>query len=161
MRSKLTDCRCHETSTITPWWATTCRPADFFRFCVFFLVAFCLFTLMTSYSWYLQGLPSNEPIRVLVRVYVVKANDLHPMDINGKELHSTLSNLMKSILWITMARCYLFWSTSDAWSSKAVILSPTRQGRPIPSVEVWRQENLGQGTLRVQTGFVFAEIKSA
>ena len=32
----------------------------------------------------LQGLPSNEPIRVLVRAYVVKANDLHPMDINGK-----------------------------------------------------------------------------
>ena len=31
-----------------------------------------------------QGLPSNEPIRVLVRAYVVKANDLHPMDINGK-----------------------------------------------------------------------------
>ena len=33
-------------------------------------------------SW--LGLPSNEPLRVLVRVYVVKANDLHPMDINGK-----------------------------------------------------------------------------
>ena len=31
-----------------------------------------------------QGLPSNEPQRVLVRVYVVRANDLHPMDINGK-----------------------------------------------------------------------------
>ena len=29
-------------------------------------------------------LPSNETIRVLVRVYIVKANDLHPMDINGK-----------------------------------------------------------------------------
>ena len=33
---------------------------------------------------FLSGLPSNEPLRVLVRVYVVKANDLHPMDINGK-----------------------------------------------------------------------------
>ncbi|ESO89647.1 hypothetical protein LOTGIDRAFT_125029, partial [Lottia gigantea] len=31
-----------------------------------------------------QGLPSNDPIKVLVRVYVVKANDLHPADINGK-----------------------------------------------------------------------------
>ncbi|XP_045464673.1 otoferlin-like isoform X3 [Harmonia axyridis] len=33
---------------------------------------------------YFQGLPSNEPIRVLVRVYIVKANDLHPQDLNGK-----------------------------------------------------------------------------
>lgn len=33
---------------------------------------------------YFQGLPSNEPIKVLVRVYVVKANDLHPQDLNGK-----------------------------------------------------------------------------
>ena len=33
---------------------------------------------------FFQGLPSNEPLGVLVRVYVVKANDLHPMDINGK-----------------------------------------------------------------------------
>lgn len=33
---------------------------------------------------YLLGLPSNEPIHVLVRVYIVKANDLHPMDLNGK-----------------------------------------------------------------------------
>ncbi|CAL1540078.1 unnamed protein product [Lymnaea stagnalis] len=31
-----------------------------------------------------QGLPSNEPVKVLVRIYVVKANDLHPADINGK-----------------------------------------------------------------------------
>ncbi|KAK3919848.1 Otoferlin, partial [Frankliniella fusca] len=38
------------------------------------------------YRWPLpkDGLPSNEPIHVLVRVYVVKANDLHPMDLNGK-----------------------------------------------------------------------------
>ena len=49
---------------------------------------------------FFQGLPSNEPLGVLVRVYVVKANDLHPMDINGKEIHSTLSNLTTSILWI-------------------------------------------------------------
>lgn len=33
---------------------------------------------------FFQGLPSNEPIHVLVRVYIVKANDLHPMDLNGK-----------------------------------------------------------------------------
>ncbi|KAK7584153.1 hypothetical protein V9T40_005116 [Parthenolecanium corni] len=31
-----------------------------------------------------QGVPSNEPIHVLVRVYIVKANDLHPTDMNGK-----------------------------------------------------------------------------
>ncbi|XP_071147847.1 otoferlin-like isoform X5 [Mytilus edulis] len=31
-----------------------------------------------------QGLPGNEPIKVLVRVYVVKATELHPADINGK-----------------------------------------------------------------------------
>ncbi len=29
-------------------------------------------------------MPSNDPLHVLVRVYVIKANDLHPMDINGK-----------------------------------------------------------------------------
>ncbi|KAK3090409.1 hypothetical protein FSP39_011632 [Pinctada imbricata] len=46
-----------------------------------------------------QGLPSNDPIKVLVRVYVVKANDLHPADLNGKadpylviRLGSTLLN---------------------------------------------------------------------
>lgn len=33
---------------------------------------------------FFQGVPSNEPIHVLVRVYVVKANDLHPSDLNGK-----------------------------------------------------------------------------
>lgn len=33
---------------------------------------------------FFQGVPSNEPIHVLVRVYVVKANDLHPCDLNGK-----------------------------------------------------------------------------
>ncbi|XP_054979191.1 otoferlin isoform X2 [Sorex araneus] len=31
-----------------------------------------------------QGIPSNEPINVLVRIYVVRATDLHPADINGK-----------------------------------------------------------------------------
>nr|XP_039334472.1 otoferlin isoform X3 [Saimiri boliviensis boliviensis] len=31
-----------------------------------------------------QGIPSNDPISVLVRVYVVRATDLHPADINGK-----------------------------------------------------------------------------
>lgn len=29
-------------------------------------------------------LPSNEPVNVLVRVYVIRALDLHPTDINGK-----------------------------------------------------------------------------
>ncbi|ROT67741.1 hypothetical protein C7M84_014164 [Penaeus vannamei] len=33
---------------------------------------------------FFQGLPSNDPIHVLVRVYVVRACDLHPMDLNGK-----------------------------------------------------------------------------
>ncbi|XP_050361136.1 otoferlin-like [Nymphalis io] len=33
---------------------------------------------------FFQGLPKNEPIHVLVRVYIVKATDLHPMDMNGK-----------------------------------------------------------------------------
>ncbi|XP_073481300.1 otoferlin isoform X18 [Aquarana catesbeiana] len=31
-----------------------------------------------------QGIPSNDPMNVLVRVYVVRATDLHPADINGK-----------------------------------------------------------------------------
>ncbi|KAM4529506.1 otoferlin isoform 8-T8 [Fundulus diaphanus] len=31
-----------------------------------------------------QSIPHNDPIRVLVRVYVVRATDLHPADINGK-----------------------------------------------------------------------------
>jgi hypothetical protein len=29
-------------------------------------------------------LPLNDPIHVLVRVYIVKGTDLHPMDLNGK-----------------------------------------------------------------------------
>lgn len=33
---------------------------------------------------FFQGLPNNDPIHVLVRVYIVKANELHPMDLNGK-----------------------------------------------------------------------------
>ncbi|XP_059472296.1 otoferlin isoform X4 [Neocloeon triangulifer] len=33
---------------------------------------------------FFQGLPSSDPIHVLVRVYVVKGTDLHPMDLNGK-----------------------------------------------------------------------------
>ncbi|CAM9619692.1 unnamed protein product [Lampetra fluviatilis] len=31
-----------------------------------------------------QGIPVNDPISVLVRVYIVRATDLHPADINGK-----------------------------------------------------------------------------
>uniref|UniRef100_A0A3B3TKD2 Otoferlin n=1 Tax=Poecilia latipinna TaxID=48699 RepID=A0A3B3TKD2_9TELE len=31
-----------------------------------------------------QSIPHNDPIHVLVRVYVVRATDLHPADINGK-----------------------------------------------------------------------------
>ncbi|XP_059059908.1 otoferlin-like [Achroia grisella] len=33
---------------------------------------------------FFQGVPNNEPIHVLVRIYIVKATDLHPMDLNGK-----------------------------------------------------------------------------
>lgn len=33
---------------------------------------------------FFQGVPNNDPIHVLVRVYIVKATDLHPMDLNGK-----------------------------------------------------------------------------
>uniref|UniRef100_A0A8C4M411 Otoferlin n=1 Tax=Equus asinus asinus TaxID=83772 RepID=A0A8C4M411_EQUAS len=36
-----------------------------------------------SYGMF-QGIPSNDPINVLVRIYVVRATDLHPADINGK-----------------------------------------------------------------------------
>ncbi|XP_064412394.1 otoferlin isoform X4 [Latimeria chalumnae] len=31
-----------------------------------------------------QGIPNNDPMNVLVRVYVVRATELHPADINGK-----------------------------------------------------------------------------
>ncbi|XP_051908893.1 otoferlin isoform X18 [Hippocampus zosterae] len=31
-----------------------------------------------------QSIPHNDPVNVLVRVYVVRATDLHPADINGK-----------------------------------------------------------------------------
>uniref|UniRef100_F6VBE4 C2 domain-containing protein n=1 Tax=Ciona intestinalis TaxID=7719 RepID=F6VBE4_CIOIN len=31
-----------------------------------------------------KGLPSNEPIHVLVRAYIIRATDLHPTDPNGK-----------------------------------------------------------------------------
>lgn len=33
---------------------------------------------------FFQRVPNNDPIHVLVRVYIVKATDLHPMDMNGK-----------------------------------------------------------------------------
>ncbi|KAL1517093.1 hypothetical protein ABEB36_000901 [Hypothenemus hampei] len=42
------------------------------------------FTGLDPQLGFFQGIPSNDPIRVLVRVYIVKANDLHPMDLNGK-----------------------------------------------------------------------------
>ncbi|XP_037550766.1 otoferlin [Nematolebias whitei] len=31
-----------------------------------------------------QNIPSNDPINVLARIYVIRATDLHPADINGK-----------------------------------------------------------------------------
>uniref|UniRef100_A0AAV2JEZ6 C2 domain-containing protein n=1 Tax=Knipowitschia caucasica TaxID=637954 RepID=A0AAV2JEZ6_KNICA len=31
-----------------------------------------------------QNIPHNDPVNVLVRVYIVRATDLHPADINGK-----------------------------------------------------------------------------
>ena len=31
-----------------------------------------------------KGLPSNEAAKVIVRVYIVRCTDLHPMDSNGK-----------------------------------------------------------------------------
>ena len=49
---------------------------------------------------FFQGLPSNEPLGVLVRVYVVKANDLHPMDINGKADKSDNKILQNTIIKI-------------------------------------------------------------
>ena len=49
---------------------------------------------------FFQGLPSNEPLGVLVRVYVVKANDLHPMDINGKADKSVNNILQNTIIKI-------------------------------------------------------------
>ena len=49
---------------------------------------------------FFQGLPSNEPLGVLVRVYVVKANDLHPMDINGKADKSDNNILQNTIIKI-------------------------------------------------------------
>uniref|UniRef100_A0ABM0MBF2 Otoferlin n=1 Tax=Saccoglossus kowalevskii TaxID=10224 RepID=A0ABM0MBF2_SACKO len=33
---------------------------------------------------FFSGLPSNDPIHVMVRVYIVKSTDLHPADLNGK-----------------------------------------------------------------------------
>ncbi|XP_022089546.1 otoferlin-like isoform X2 [Acanthaster planci] len=37
-----------------------------------------------SNSGFFQGLPSSEPKGVMVRVYIIKAMDLHPTDVNGK-----------------------------------------------------------------------------
>ncbi|XP_073788757.1 otoferlin isoform X41 [Danio rerio] len=31
-----------------------------------------------------QSIPHNDPINVLVRIYIIRATDLHPADINGK-----------------------------------------------------------------------------
>uniref|UniRef100_A0A6Q2Z6Y7 Otoferlin n=1 Tax=Esox lucius TaxID=8010 RepID=A0A6Q2Z6Y7_ESOLU len=31
-----------------------------------------------------QNIPTNDPINILVRVYIIRATDLHPADINGK-----------------------------------------------------------------------------
>ena len=49
-----------------------------------FLPPSLLHYLCLTTTVHLQGLPSNDPIHVLVRVYVIRACDLHPMDLNGK-----------------------------------------------------------------------------
>ena len=33
---------------------------------------------------FFQGLPFSEPKAVMVRIYIIKAMDLHPTDVNGK-----------------------------------------------------------------------------
>ncbi|XP_019721107.1 otoferlin isoform X3 [Hippocampus comes] len=43
-----------------------------------------------------QSIPHNDPINVLVRVYVVRATDLHPADINGKADPYVIIKLGKS-----------------------------------------------------------------
>ncbi|XP_037837555.1 otoferlin isoform X7 [Kryptolebias marmoratus] len=45
-----------------------------------------------------QSIPHNDPINVLVRVYVVRATDLHPADINGKADPYVVIKLGKSEL---------------------------------------------------------------
>ncbi|XP_039959454.1 otoferlin-like [Bactrocera tryoni] len=32
----------------------------------------------------IPNLPTNDPLHVLVRIYIIKGTDLHPMDLNGK-----------------------------------------------------------------------------
>lgn len=79
VRSRFTNFRCLRIWTTTPSWDSTPNSASFKQISrVDFLCIFLSFCLLK------QGLPSNDPLHVLVRVYVIKANDLHPMDINGK-----------------------------------------------------------------------------
>ena len=42
-------------------------------------------------------MPNNEPIDLLVRVYVVRAQNLHPMDPNGKADPYLVCSLGKSV----------------------------------------------------------------
>uniref|UniRef100_A0A668ACY1 Otoferlin n=1 Tax=Myripristis murdjan TaxID=586833 RepID=A0A668ACY1_9TELE len=39
---------------------------------------------MDSSMGMFQNIPHNDPVNVLVRIYVIRATDLHPADINGK-----------------------------------------------------------------------------
>ncbi|XP_064864981.1 otoferlin isoform X1 [Oncorhynchus nerka] len=45
-----------------------------------------------------QSIPHNDPINVLVRVFVVRATDLHPADVNGKADPYVIIKLGKSEL---------------------------------------------------------------
>ncbi|CDR00553.1 unnamed protein product [Oncorhynchus mykiss] len=45
-----------------------------------------------------QSIPHNDPINVLVRVFVVRATDLHPADVNGKADPYVVIKLGKSEL---------------------------------------------------------------
>ncbi|CAH1775865.1 unnamed protein product, partial [Owenia fusiformis] len=69
-----------------------------------------------------QGLPNNDPISVKVRVYVLKCNDLHPADMNGKadpyiiirlgrQSHSDKENYISKQLNPVFGKCFEFDAT--------------------------------------------------